>query len=457
ALHYYVNGHGDGSLCHYIINEDGQVQESGRDQAHTQLGIGMLVECCAIAWNQGLDLYAYDNNRLLKGFEYVAKFNLGNDNVPFTEWLDRTGKYHHTKISQQARGKLRAVYEQVYNHYVIERGLTAPYVQQAAEKLRPEGPGKPGADHPGYGTLYFSKSTEKIPSTTGPFSPGAIVAVGSGKEVKLKWIESIAADSYSIKRATIHGGPYTTIAGSVSQSSYVDKQVKPGTIYYYTVTASNKKGESASSYETAIAAGLPSPYKQENIGNTSVKGTTSFNGKEFKIEAGGEKLDSTNDDFHFTYQPLSGNGKMIARFVPQTSSQFSEMGLMMREGLADNSPFVSLIIYPAKTGQIELPDWQVKMITRNVKGARVDTSAVSFSLLDPTVTWGRLTGYLWLRLQRNGNSFAGSVSYDGKTWKQLPNLIISLKKKLDAGLSVSSGMLNSTTVFFDNVSINRNK
>ncbi|MEO6548020.1 MAG: alginate lyase family protein, partial [Ferruginibacter sp.] len=34
ALRYYVNGHGNGSLCHYIINEDGQVQESGRDQAH---------------------------------------------------------------------------------------------------------------------------------------------------------------------------------------------------------------------------------------------------------------------------------------------------------------------------------------------------------------------------------------------------------------------------------------
>ena len=82
ALRYYVNGQGNGSLRHYIINKDGQVQESGRDQAHTQLGIGMLAECCAIAWNQGLDLYAYDNNRLLKGFEYVAKFNLGSD-VPF--------------------------------------------------------------------------------------------------------------------------------------------------------------------------------------------------------------------------------------------------------------------------------------------------------------------------------------------------------------------------------------
>ncbi|WP_372588205.1 hypothetical protein [Acidovorax sp. BLS4] len=96
----------------------------------------------------------------LGGFAFCA-FDLGNDDVPFTEWLDRTGKYHHTKISQQARGELRAVYEQVYNHYVVQMGLTSPYVQQAAEKLRPEGPGKPGADHPGYGTLYFTTTKEK--------------------------------------------------------------------------------------------------------------------------------------------------------------------------------------------------------------------------------------------------------------------------------------------------------
>jgi len=454
ALRYYVNGHGNGSLRNYIINEDGQVQESGRDQAHTQLGIGMLAECCAIAWNQGLNLYAYANNRLLKGFEYTAKFNLGNDDVPFTEWLDRTGKYHHTKISQQARGGLRAVYEQVYNHYVVQMGLNAPYVQQTAEKLRPEGPGKPGADHPGYGTLYFTTTKEKNPAThLSP--PAGAVAISSDKEIKLSWVESIGANSYTIKRATKSSGTYSIIAKDVKQSDYVDKQMKAGTIYYYTITASNEKGESANSYETAVAAGLPSPWKQHAIGNTSINGRTSFDGKTFAIESAGENSDHTNDVLHFTYQPLSGNGEIIARFVPQPSSQFSEMGLMMRDGFNDNVTFVSLIIYPAKTKEIELPDWRVKMITRNVTDAKTDTSAISFSLSDPAVTWGRLTGHVWLRLQRNGNNFIGSISYDGKMWKQLSDIVLSLNKNLFAGLSVSSGMPNSTTVFFDNVSIKK--
>ncbi|MGZ6523372.1 MAG: alginate lyase family protein, partial [Bacteroidia bacterium] len=455
ALHYYINGHGNGSLFHYIINEDGQIQESGRDQAHTQLGIGMLAECCAIAWNQGLDLYAYDNNRLLKGFEYVAKFNLGND-VPFKEWLDRTGKYHHTKISQKERGKLRAVYEQVYDHYVVQMGLNAPYVQQAAEKLRPEGPGNPGADHPGYGTLYFTASKEKI-SITHLSAPAGVIAVASDKEVKLSWIESIGANAYTIKRSSKSAGPYSTIATNVKLSCYTDKQVKAGTIYYYKITASNEKSTSADSYKSAVDAGLPSSWKQHDIGDAQLKGVTSFDGKQFTIESAGKNSDSTSDEFHFSYQSLSNNGEIIARFVPQPSSQFSELGLMMRDAKTDNSPFVSLLIYPAKTGQIELPDWRVKIVTRRVAGERADTSSISFSLSEPAVAWGRLTGYVWFLLQRSGNAFTGSVSYDGKTWKSCPDVVVPLKEKLLAGIIVSSGMPNSTTVFFDKVLIHRNK
>jgi hypothetical protein len=335
-------------------------------------------------------------------------------------------------------------------------GLSAPYVQQAAEKLRPEGPGKPGADHPGYGTLYFTASKETI-SVTHLSPPAGVIAAGSDKGVRLCWIESIGANSYTIKRAAKSQGPYTAIAKNIKQSNYVDRQVKAGTVYYYTVTASNEKGESANSFETAVAAGLPSPWKQKDIGKASLKGTTSFDGKQFTIEAVGKNLESTNDELHFTYQPLAGNGEIIARFVPQTSSQFSEMGLMMRDGLEANSPYVSLMIYPAKTEQIELPNWCVKLITRKVAGEKADTTAVSFSLTEPAVTWGRLTGYVWLRLQCKENRFVGSVSYDGKAWKTLPDILMQLSKDFLTGITVSSGMPNSTTVFFDKVSIHKRK
>ena len=105
-----------------------------------------------------------------------ANYNLGED-VPFQETLDRTGKYHHTRISIVSRGELRAVYELLYNHYVKRARLDAPYTQKAAEKIRPEGPGLPSADHPGFGTLLFSRDAGvlQISSPEPPASPGGII------------------------------------------------------------------------------------------------------------------------------------------------------------------------------------------------------------------------------------------------------------------------------------------
>lgn len=154
AVNYYYKGEGNGRLTHYVINEAGQCQESGRDQGHTMFGLGCLAEACEVAYNQGLDLYGAEDNRLLNGFEYTAKYNLGFD-VPFNEWLDRTGKYHHTKIASQDRGNWRGVFEIVLNHYQKRARLNPFYTRMAAEKLRPEG-APWTADHPGYGTLLFS-------------------------------------------------------------------------------------------------------------------------------------------------------------------------------------------------------------------------------------------------------------------------------------------------------------
>jgi hypothetical protein len=455
ALRYYVNGQGDGRLTNYVINEAGQIQESGRDQQHTQLGIGLLSESCEIAWHQGLNLYGYADNRLLKGFEYVAKFNLGNE-VPFTETLDRTGKYHHTIISQQGRCSLRAVYEQIYYHYVNRMGMSAPFTQQAAEKLRPEGPGKPGADHPGYGTLYYSKpvqSKNKLFNQI-PVPPAGIIVSASSKEINLTWVEPIGATGYTVKRAFKHGGPYVEVAKNVIKNIYTDKQITPGVLYYYTVSATNTKGESRNANETAITAGLPSPWDHHDIGNMKVEGTTDFNGTSFFLQASGMGLDSTKDEFQYVYRQLKGDGEITARFIPQPGSQFSRMGLMIRETISESSPCISLYIFPGKTGQIEAPAWQVKLLTRKNINEKISLSPIDFSLNDPAISWGRLTGFVWLRLQRKGNTFTGFTSYDGLKWTTIGTVSCPLNKIPLIGISVASGIKTISSIFqLDNVSI----
>lgn len=158
AVDFYYKGPGNGSLLHYIVNQQGQGQESGRDQPHSMLGIGHLAEMCEIGWNQGLDMYSFADNRLLKGFEYTARYNLGED-VPFTPYMDITGRFPADKISTSGRGNLRSIFEQVYNHYAFRiKGIPPEqyqYAKKAADKLRPEGPGF-NADNAGFGTLLFS-------------------------------------------------------------------------------------------------------------------------------------------------------------------------------------------------------------------------------------------------------------------------------------------------------------
>ena len=177
AVGYFKHGKGNGAVRQavYYIHPDGlgQWQESGRDQGHTTMGIGIMGAICEMAWKQGDDLYGYDNNRFLAGCEYVAKYNLGED-VPFKPYTNDKGT--QTVISSTARGNLRPVWELVYNHYVRRKGLSAPYTTRMAETSRPEGGGgdyganSGGFDQLGYGTLTatLDKITEQN-DTSWPF------------------------------------------------------------------------------------------------------------------------------------------------------------------------------------------------------------------------------------------------------------------------------------------------
>ena len=63
---------------------------------------------------------------------------------------------------------------------------------------------------------------------------------------------------YNVQRATVSGGPYTTIStpGAVTGTTYTDTNVVNGTLYFYVVTAVSANGESLPSNEAAVLAGF---------------------------------------------------------------------------------------------------------------------------------------------------------------------------------------------------------
>jgi regulation of enolase protein 1 (concanavalin A-like superfamily) len=58
----------------------------------------------------------------------------------------------------------------------------------------------------------------------------------------------------------------------------------------------------------------------------------------------------------------------------------------------------------------------------------------------------------WLRLERNGHTFIGSISPDGRSWTKVAEAKVALKNRIYAGLPVCSSLTKvTTTVMFDNV------
>ena len=142
AVNYHLTANDNGSLPNYI-SETGQCQETGRDQNHAQLGLEALTHICEMAWEQGDDLWGALDNRLMKGIEYTARYNLGYD-VPFKTWTDCTGLYNDwTTPGEMGRGRLWDIYELPYKHYVERKGMKMPYTKkvlalQAKAKKRGE-------------------------------------------------------------------------------------------------------------------------------------------------------------------------------------------------------------------------------------------------------------------------------------------------------------------------------
>jgi hypothetical protein len=265
AIAYFKSGAGNGAIAQAVYHVHpgylGQWQETGRDQGHNLLGIALMGPICEMAWNQGVDLYGYDNNRFLMGAEYVAKANLIESGVsyytvPYVPY-NNADKVNQTVFATGGQGGLRPIWALVYNHYVNRRGLAAPYSKRFALVVQPEGGGgnygttSGGFDQLGYGTLTCTR--DPVAAAPAPSGLGAWVSAGA---VVLSWWGGATAGSYRVKRAAMAGGPYTTlVTGIADLLTYTDAPPAPGT-WYYVVTADTPEGESAPSNETAAITGI---------------------------------------------------------------------------------------------------------------------------------------------------------------------------------------------------------
>jgi hypothetical protein len=237
AVNYFQTGIGNGNIerAVYFIHPGnlGQTQESGRDQGHATLVIGLLGSFCEMAWNQGDDLYGYDNNRVLAGAEYIARYNL-SEPVPYMPY-GNCERWISTDVSSGSRGSRRPTWEVLYNHYVNGQGIAAPYVTQFAELVRPEGGGgNYGGNSGGYDQIGFGTLT----ATRDPLSKGAppsgLRAIWTKGQITLSWWGSNGATNYVEQR----DGKVIGNAGSLN-TFFTDTNVVKGATYRYVISGDN--------------------------------------------------------------------------------------------------------------------------------------------------------------------------------------------------------------------------
>ena len=101
-------------------------------------------------------------------------------------------------------------------------------------------------------------SIVKAPTTpTAPPPPASLSATAGNAQVALAWATSSGATSYSVKRATVSGGPYAVVATGLAATAWTDTGVSNGTTYFYVVSASNAGGESANSSQASATPVAP--------------------------------------------------------------------------------------------------------------------------------------------------------------------------------------------------------
>jgi fibronectin type 3 domain-containing protein len=455
---YFESGAGMGSIpnaVQYLYDGGvlGQWQESGRDQEHAQLGVGELGATCEIAWNQGLDLFSYDSNRLLAGAEYVAHCNLSYpiNTIPFT-YYNNCSASGNCYLSINGIGRLddRPVWELLFNHYVVLQGLTATNVQAMAQAMRPE---HGSIDHFGYGTLTFTLNAADSPYPPSPVGPAptGLTATPGVAQVFLNWSPSsnYTAQGYVVGRSTSSNGTYSTITSwnALTLPQYIDTAATNGTTYYYKVAATNQSGIGPYSVPsvaaTPSAAGtLPAAWTNQDIGAVGLAGSATYAGvssNTFIVKGAGTGIGGTADSFNFTGGGMTGDFTLVGRLAAMAGSGADDVGLMMRESLSPSAPTATITL--GNTGDREC-----------YFGTRTSAGASMSGQLGNDYTWTPV----WFKLQRTGNIFSAAQSLDDTNWFAVGSPVtIAMSNTYYVGLAVTSNNTNTlNTSSFDNVTTN---
>ncbi|HTI70635.1 MAG TPA: PQQ-dependent sugar dehydrogenase [Candidatus Limnocylindria bacterium] len=179
------------------------------------------------------------------------------------------------------------------------------------------------------------------------------------------------------------------------------------------------------------------PWLHDDIGLVGSPGAADYSDNVLSLESNGFFFWDHSDATHFVYQPLSGDGEIVARLTDFESTQdWAQSGLMIRESLSAGARESTATCTP-----LGYPSYTYRPVA----------NASSYALPGPDI----LSLPAWLRLVRSGTNVLGYYSQDGSSWILLARQGANLPNDVYIGFAVSShdpGLVPARATF-DNVRV----
>ena len=246
------------------------------------------------------------------------------------------------------------------------------------------------------------------------------------------------ADGHVTKVDFYANGAYLATDSSVPYS-IVSSGVAAGA-YDFSAIATDDQGATAISgvvrvFVDPAQPALPSPWGTQDIGQTGVTGFASHDSGVFTVRGGGADIWGTADAFRYVYQPLTGDGVVVARVASlQNVAAWTKAGVMIRETLSPSSAHAFMLASAGRGFAFQ----------RRTSGGGASTST----------SGGAGTAPAWVRLARAGRTITASWSADGRTWTTVGQDTITMAATVYVGLAISShDATRLAEAMFDSVAI----
>jgi phosphatidylserine/phosphatidylglycerophosphate/cardiolipin synthase-like enzyme len=205
--------------------------------------------------------------------------------------------------------------------------------------------------------------------------------------------------------------------------------------------AKNDMAQFASTISGAAPAptNIEAPWASTTVGIAGINGLARLDPASgvYSMYAGGGDIWAAADGMHFVYEPLTGDGSIVARVtaVGNTNAR-ARAGVMFRESLAADS-------------RNAFAFWSAGKATGFQR--RLEPGAMTVATAGPAAN---VLAPYWLRLDRSGSVFTAYQSKDGVAWTFLGSDAVAMPETVLVGLAGTSMNQTATTLAtIDNVAV----